>query len=310
MRISLGSLLLATLGAAFASSPFSSTVEREFLATPTERPAPYVRAVSLDPDRRLPPSEFARYAGIGLPEFHAQYGASGLVRCGTAVGSGQLTLANNVITTAAHVFIAAGGTPRNPSCVFEPAGNPGKSIAIDMHSIIAGSATPMDDRATLDWAVARLSMPLDGVKPYALGTTPEISSRVLMYGGGNGEAGNMGVERCSIRSETATSPEGIQEVSFDCSAAHGGSGSALLNENREVVGIFVGYRTLDAKAARPFSATHYNFAITIDGAFRRALILAARESRRETGHGDGDITGQIRREQIDPTGTDAAASRR
>jgi len=302
-------LFPVAFGAAFASFPFLSAIELKLPPAQMEPSTSYVRAVSLAPDRRLPPDQFAQRAGIGIPEFRAQYGASGLVRCGTAIGTGQLTVANDVITTAAHVFIAAGGTLRSSFCTFEPAGAPDKSIAIDLRSMITGSSTPMDDRTTLDWAVARLAEPLEGVTPYKLGMTPEIPSRVLMYGGGNGEAGRMGVEQCSIRSETATSPEGIHEVSFDCSGAHGGSGSALLNEKKEIVGIFVGYRTLDEKAARPFSMTHYNFAITVDGAFRRAVMFAADESCRASGDANGDITGQIKREQIDPTEVNSACRR-
>jgi hypothetical protein len=184
-------------------------------------------------------------------------------------------LASDVVTTAAHVFFGQGGKLRSDSCFFEPAFRRQNAIAIDMRTIATGSDRPMDQRATLDWAVARLAKPAEDVTPYRLGPALEVPSPILMYGGGNGRASAMAVERCSTRRLTAVSPEGIREVSFDCSAAHGGSGAALLDGGNGIVGIFVGYRSADAGRARPFSDLHYNFAISVEGPFRRALLAAA-----------------------------------
>jgi hypothetical protein len=237
--------------------------------------APYVRAVTMERDQRSEPEEFARDAGISFEEFRARHGASGLIRCGQATGSGQLTLASNVITTAGHVFIAPGGKLRSASCTFEPTATPRVSIPIDLSSIVTGSSDPMQERATLDWAVARLATAPESVKPYAVAEQPEAPSPVLLFGGGNGAAAAKGVERCFTRRVTAKAPEGIRELSFDCSAAPGGSGAALLNDKNEMVAIFVGFRSLDASQARAFSDNHYNFAITVEGPFRRALLEMA-----------------------------------
>jgi hypothetical protein len=235
----------------------------------------YERTVSMERDLRTDSESFARQAGFQPNEFPLRFGASGLVRCGKAVGSGQITLAGDVMTTAAHVFFAPGGKLRNETCTFEPAHAPGTPIEIDMNSIVAGSPTPMEDRATLDWAVARLSTKIEKIAPYAVASAPALPSPVIMYGGGNGPAARMGVEQCAARRVTAVAPEGIREVAFDCSAAHGGSGAALLNDKGEMVGIFVGFRSTNAEAAMPFSDSHYNFAITVEGPFRRALLQAA-----------------------------------
>lgn len=236
---------------------------------------PYARAVSMERDLRLEPADYARQAGLEPAGFRARYGASGLIRCGKAVGTGQVTLADNVITTAAHVFFAPGGTLRGESCTFEPAHAPGASVAIDMDSIVSGSPRPMEERATLDWAVARLVSAPETLVPYPVATASSMPTPVVMFGGGNGPAARLGVERCSTRRVTATAPEGIRELAFDCSADHGGSGAALLNERGEMIGIFVGYRSTNAAASLPFSDIHYNFAITVEGPFRRALLKAA-----------------------------------
>ncbi len=236
---------------------------------------PYERAVSMERDLRLEPTAFAVQAGLGTDGFRSRYGASGLIRCGKAVGTGQITLADNVITTAAHVFFAPGGKLRNESCTFEPAHAPDTQIAIEMNSIVSGSPKPMEERATLDWAVARLVSAPAKIVPYPIATAPKPAEPVVMFGGGNGPASRLGVEQCSTRRVTATAPEGIRELAFDCSADHGGSGAALLDKNGAMIGIFVGYRSVNAAASMPFSDIHYNFAITVEGPFRRALLEAA-----------------------------------
>jgi hypothetical protein len=244
-------------------------------SAPGELHRPYERTVSMERDLRTDADSFARQAGTDASQFQSRFGASGLIRCGKAVGTGQLTLTSNVITTAAHVFFAPGGKLRNATCTFELAHAPEAPVEIDMNSIVSGSPRPMEDRATLDWAVARLSTNIEKTAPYAIGGAPPLPSPVTMYGGGNGPAARMGVEQCAARRFTAVAPEGIREVAFDCSAEHGGSGAALLNDKGEMVGIFVGYRSTNAAAAMPFSDIHYNFAITVEGPFRRALLQAA-----------------------------------
>jgi hypothetical protein len=72
----------------------------------------------------------------------------------------------------------------------------------------------------------------------------------------------------------AASPQGVREFAIDCNAAPGSSGGALTIGHR-IVGIYVGYRSTDPERAQAFSATHYNFAITLEGPFRRAVLAAA-----------------------------------
>ena len=46
------------------------------------------------------------------------HAASGLIYCGETHGAGQLTLANNVVTTAAHVLFDERGALRSENCDF------------------------------------------------------------------------------------------------------------------------------------------------------------------------------------------------
>jgi len=248
---------------------------RLFAPLTTVEPS-YTRAVSMERDRRAEPDTFAKLVGLERNEFYGRYGASGLVRCGDAVGSGQITLKDDVITTAAHVFIGQGGKMRSEACVFEPIGPVHRQVPIDMKSIQAGSMKPMDERATLDWAIARLTVPIGEAVPYRIADVSAMPSRISMFGGGNGRAEKIGAEQCALRRVTAMSKEGVREIAFDCSAAHGGSGAALLNDRNEMVAIYVGYRSVDKSRAQSFSDLHYNFAITVEGPFRDALVRAAK----------------------------------
>ena len=222
-------------------------------------PALYVPAVSMETDRRV------------APDIGARYGATGLIRCGGAVGTGQLTLRNDIVTTAAHVLIGSGGQPHG-SCTFQLTGS-GAAVTIDPQSIKAGSQSPLSEPATRDWAVARLTRPIANAAPYGLAPAGGKAGGVFMVAGGNKGADRMGAEQCSGRGILAAS-DGLREFAIDCNAAPGSSGAALTAGHR-VVGIYVGYRSTDPSRAQAFSATHYNFAITVEGPFRRAVLAAA-----------------------------------
>jgi hypothetical protein len=231
---------------------------------------PYVPAVSMETDRRSAPDEWARRSGIAKSHIAAQYGATGIVRCGGAIGTAQLTLRADIITTAAHVLIDTNGQPRK--CTFQSAAG-GAPVAIDTQSIKSGTRTPMSEPATRDWAVARLAHPVSGVTPYGLAQPGIQPAGVFMVAAGNKRADRMGAEKCRARGMLSASWEGVREFAIDCNAAPGSSGAAL-TAGHSIVGIYVGYRSSDPARAQAFSATHYNFAITVEGPFRRALLAA------------------------------------
>jgi hypothetical protein len=229
--------------------------------------APFVPSISIQPEAAEPAdsaSAWSRAAG--------GFGASGTVRCGGAIGTAQLILRADLIVTAAHVLLGPQG-PRAGACLFEPAAG-GGAVAIDARSIRIGSAKPLSDPAARDWAAARLTAPVAGARPYGLAAPPGVPAAVTMYAGGHGRADGMGVEHCRARYVIGTSPQGVCEVAIDCNAAPGASGAALLDAKHRAWAIYVGYRSANPDQAQPFSRTHYNFAITIEGAFRRAVHAA------------------------------------
>jgi hypothetical protein len=237
------------------------------VADEAELARPFVPAISMDKDRRQGAAGFSRDARERL-------GATGLVRCGAAIGTGQLTVRNDVITTAAHVLIDQYGKHRI-GCVFEPTMAGGGPVPVDFSSIKTGSTMPLSERATRDWAVARLVAPVPGIAPYGVGSAGAAPTAVIMCAGGNRAHTAMGTETCSTRRVIGAASDGIREIAIDCNAGPGSSGAALVADNK-VVGIYVGFRSSDPGKAQPYSESHYNFAITVDGPFRRALLSAAR----------------------------------
>ncbi len=125
-----------------------------------------------------------------------------------------------------------------------------------------------------DWAVVRLARPLPEAAPYALAQAAgEAPVRFVARGAIDWDGGrDMSLQDCRLRNGLEDGAEGTREFSFDCSANVGASGAGLLDaDGKGLLAIFVGYRSVDPDRPLPFSATHYNFAVTIEGAFRRAV---------------------------------------
>jgi hypothetical protein len=207
--------------------------------------------------------------------------ASGVIHCGIARGAGQLTVSDNVITTAAHVLFDEHGQLRGDSghCIFS-ATIAGQEVttAIDVSSVIVGDKDPYAHSAVHDWAVARLMRPVVGAAPYALGPRAQSGSAIEFVARGHSDWGSgkvMSMEDCRLHDLLSAGAEGTREFSFDCGAGIGASGGALLTPNGRLVGVFVGYRSIAPDQALPFSPQHYNFAVSVDGAFRKAVESVA-----------------------------------
>jgi len=275
-RLGLALLLALTSGVGaivLVGGPGRMAVHDELSAgDDAELSRPFIPAVNMNEDRRVSVGGAARHAGVAVSTNKGTLAATGLIRCGAATGTGQLTVRNNVITTAAHVLIDKDGRKRT-GCVFEPTMAGGGPVPIDSGSIQTGSRMPLAERATRDWAVARLVAPVKGVTPYGVGSAA-VPVNVTMCAGGNRQYNAMGTERCTLRRIIGTASDGIRELAIDCNAGPGSSGAALVS-GHNVVGIYVGYRSTNPEKAQAFSETHYNFAISVDGPFKRAVRGAA-----------------------------------
>jgi len=273
---------LAALAALCLVATAKSKAEPFFAPALAEREATSVENVVVFGDEtRQTLDAYARRNRLDPRQLEQLHAGSGIVRCGNARGAAQLTLVDDVITSAAHVFFDESGgiRARKGACEFVIESR-GEEIVtrIDPGSIVAGSEFPYASAPANDWAVARLERPVGGTVPYALGA-PRRGAAVQFVARGHidwGGGRRMSIEDCRLRDVLDEGVEGAREFSFDCAAGVGASGGALLDASgSNLLAIFVGYHSATPEARQAFSATNYNFAVTIEGAFRRAVLQAA-----------------------------------
>ncbi len=232
-------------------------------------------------DARRIPQTYAEEHNLVARDVIRAHMASGLIQCGNAHGAGQLTLTDEVVTTAAHVFFDENGLPRARACSFELTVNGAEvHVPVDLGSIVAGSTKPYDVEVTHDWAVARLTHAVTGVKPYGVATDVKENAPVTFVARGHidwGEARKLSMQDCALHDKLSAGAEGTREFAFDCDTGDGASGGALMfdHDMMKVGAILVGWRSNRPFKAMPFSRTHYNFAVSIEGAFKQAVYDAA-----------------------------------
>jgi len=265
----------------FGASVPASAVPLISQQRPEVAPDQIVPVVVFGRNSRRSVEEFAAEQKLNAAELRTRFSGSGLVECGEAHGAGQLTLANEIITTAAHVFFDEKGGPRAKTCYFALE-NHGKEmrVPIDLGSIVAGSTDPYAIEAVHDWAVARLTHPVDDVTPFSLADTAGPNTPVEFVARGHidwGDGRQLSMEKCRLHDQLAVGAEGTREFSFDCETGDGASGGALvMAPNKPAIGaILVGWRSNKPFRTAPFSKYHYNFAVTIEGDFKKAIVAAA-----------------------------------
>ncbi len=245
--------------------------------------APIVPVVVFGHDARRTPQLFAAEHGLDPAAVARVHAASGLIQCGNAHGAGQLTLADDVVTTAAHVFYDENGFPRARTCSFDLSVDGAEvHVPIDVADVVAGSARPYDVDPAHDWAVVRLAHPVAGVTPYGIATAVHENEATTFVARGHidwGGARQLSMQDCTLHDRISAGEEGTREFSFDCDTGDGASGGALMFEGTtsRVGGVLVGWRSNRPFKGMPFSRTHYNFAVTLEGAFREAVYAAARK---------------------------------
>jgi len=269
---------------AFEALLLSATAQADPFLAPQMRiaaPSNIVPVVVFGKNSRETVDQFAVEHKLDAKDVRHAHAASGLIECGRAHGAGQLTLSDDVVTSAAHVFFDEAGNPRAKTCIFalEIDGNPVR-VPIDPSTIVAGSTDPYAIAAVHDWAVARLAHPVSGVTPYGLADAPAANLPVEFVARGHidwGEGRRLSMENCHLHDQLEVAAEGTREFSFDCETGDGASGGAVLMgaDQMKIGAVLVGWRSNRPMAAMPFSRTHYNFVVSIEGAFRKAVIAAA-----------------------------------
>ncbi len=229
-------------------------------------------------DNRIGLDEFAAAHAMQKAAIQNARAASGLVECGDAHGAGQLTLKDNVLTTAAHVLFDERGFQRARTCDFvAQVDGAWTRMPLDMSSITVGSSRPYAAKAVNDWAVVRLMRPLKGVQPYELASKVDLNEEVEFVSRGHSnwrDKHDLSFENCHLRNVTGEASDGRREFAFDCNTGDGASGGGVFI-GRQLSAILVGWRSNDPMKNSPFSPRHYNFVVAIEGAFRQAVLRAA-----------------------------------
>lgn len=227
------------------------------------------RRVVIGHDGRMPLERMA--AG----DLARRYAATGVVECGGMRGIGQVTAKGDVVTSAAHVFFDEAGRPRADQgrCVFIVEGAEGRqSIPLTPDARLCGSTSPYGLSGRHDWAAARLAHPVRGIRPYELGTRVEVGDPIAVVAF---EGGRKTVDVCHVRAVVATE-SGARELRTDCVGFDGMSGAAYLTlgSDPKVVGVHVGFRSVDPDRAAAYSDHHYTFGTAIGRVLGKALASA------------------------------------
>ncbi len=241
--------------------------------------------MTLISDARLTLPEFARKSGQDPDLYETRYAATGLINCSDVYSTAQLTVRNDVVTTAAHAFFDPEGNPRGDlsTCTFViDISGVHHEIPLDVASLQVGSRNPYPVSPVHDWAVVRLRDKVPEAQPYTLGPSANDGANIVMLAHrhrGWVHDGTRAIEACAIRSSDQVDPSDPRELAIDCSAEAGASGSAIMlpNSSCAMVGIFVGWRSTHPYSPGPFSPTHMNFGVAVEGPFRDAILAMANE---------------------------------
>jgi len=234
-------------------------------------------------DARLTLPEFAKRSGQDPALFETRYAATGMVVCSGVYSTAQLTMKNDVVTTAAHAFYDTDGNPRGDlaTCHFNIMVDGAQlSVPLDVGSLKVGSRQPYAVSPVHDWAVVRLAQAVPAAQPYDIGSIGPVGTKVVMLAHrhrGWVHDGRKAIEACAVRTESRIDRMSAREIAIDCSAGEGASGSAIMIPGKAgaMVGIYVGWRSTHPDRPGPFSTTHMNFGVAVEGPFRSAILAAA-----------------------------------
>lgn len=241
------------------------------------------KVVIMGADERKSVADYALGKGFkknDIPAFEEIFSPTGILECGGAFSTAQLTGANNVITTASHTFFSPDCSQRwddDPNwCTFQLENH--KPVKLDFKSLIANCHRPSRN----DWAVVKLAEPIAGAKFYELpGEDTELNSgepvvtvtglRLDKY-----PEKKKTVQQCTIRHAYSG---GSVAATHDCDTEPFSSGSAQLQSSGNsfvIRAIHVGGKLKDDpnkthKGGDYIPSANYNVSVPVNGAFLRAI---------------------------------------
>ena len=202
-----------------------------------------------DDDDRRTEAEFASENGLPLAAVQERFAATGTIFCGQYYASGNLTVADNIVATAAHAFAS-------PSCSFvlEPDActftveKGARRQTVKIKRIVSqGYKCPAQPTHFDDWAVAELAEPIKDVMPYRIEDQERRGVRagedVIFIAAlatdfrrrdARGEVTwPKTIGRCSVENVTAGPDRADQLFSSNCDNSIGSSGGAVVRDGSE-----------------------------------------------------------------------------
>lgn len=162
----------------------------------------------------------------------------------------------------------------------------GRNYGFDPESLRLGTAPEAGAlHITDDWAILRLSEPVQGAEPQPLPTAPDLAAgaidlavTMVSAAGHANYRGPSSLESCHIRRIDPPSEDGIRRARHDCNDGYGGSGSGLFDEAGRLVAMQSA--SLSMNSRRPLDLEfHYGSALLFEGELLRALRETASDAR-------------------------------
>lgn len=230
--------------------------------------------------------------------------ATGKLRCKGGVLSANLVVKGDVILTAGHALVdpvTCNRLSQPEACTFTVTG--GESIPIS-NLISSGDKCPVKNIKDSDWAILKLSRPVQGVRPYALqeeGSRDGVKPQPVVAVGDH----SVDFRRKDAATGAVGMPKHIQDCAIErvyyaydpviaaskCDASYGASGGALLDSNLRnhvLLAVIVGVPVLSKAETKQEVVTGRpvvrNFdgerqstaALGIEGRLRDELVKATR----------------------------------
>lgn len=221
------------------------------------------RILVIDEPDRMTEEEYAAKHKMTVETVKRRFAATGTLRCPKFQNRAQLTVRNDIITTAGHsLYVELNCKKRVPveKCVFETYVSGVKKVANISEVKATGIKCPGGPYdPTYDWAILQLKKPISGVEPYAVdrGASDTIEKNQIVTAVGKSLEFNPNwvtnlnanidllpkhIGDCSIRSLYAVPyANTFSFLGTDCDISFGMSGGSLLDASKDrpiLLGLF------------------------------------------------------------------------
>ncbi|NEU11354.1 serine protease [Methylobacterium sp. BTF04] len=232
-----------------------------------------------DARRDLTGADIARYPGAGVLYCQGPDGIPHKAAAAWLIGDPSVVVLNAHNFRNRHLET----TRVVADCFFQIGGRNYDFLADSLRLGVAPGAQAL--HITDDWAILRLTQPVQGVAAQPLPRPPDLGEGaatlpVVMVspGGHENYRGPSSLEACTIRQVDPPSEGGVRRIRHDCNDGFGGSGSGLFDEAGHLIAMQSA--SLSMNARKPFDIEfHYGSALLFEGDLLARLTEAVTGAR-------------------------------